>query len=63
MNNTPIRHGDWHLIDGHLVDMSQSAAEIPDSPKAVTGSDVDGDLPPISLPLSSPKRRKSPSED
>jgi len=63
MNTSPTRHGDWHLIDGQLVDVSQSAAEIPDSPKAVTGSDVDGDLPPISLPLSSPKRRNPKSED
>jgi len=38
----PTRHGDWHEINGQLVDLSQAAAEIPDSLKAVTGSDVDG---------------------
>jgi len=60
----PIRHGDWHLINGELVDISQSPINTPDTPQAVTGSDVDGD-PPISLPPITPakRRNKTHSED
>jgi len=58
----PTRHGDWHVIDGQFVDISQ-----PDThhPKAVTGSDVDGDPLPISLPPLPPakRRNKTTSED
>jgi len=67
MNTFPTRHGDWHLIDGQLVDLSQSPLpESSDTPEAVTGSDIDGEpstpsLPPFSPPAS--KRRNKPSED
>jgi len=64
MNNPPIRHGDWHEIDGQLVDLSQAPPpEVSDDPEAVTGSDDDGQPLPASLPPSSPKRRHPKSED
>jgi len=49
MNTTPIRHGDWHVIDGQLIDLS----------------DVDDDTPPPSLPPSPPasKRRNTPPRE
>jgi len=63
MNTTPIRHGDWHVIDGQLIDLSQSISY---TPTAVTGSDADGEpstpsLPPFSPPAS--KRRNKPSSE
>jgi len=64
MNTTPIRHGDWHVIDGQLIDLSQTPApELP--PEVVTGSDVDDETPPPSLPPSSPasKRRNTSSRE
>jgi len=60
---TPIRHGDWHEIDGQLVDLSQPGMN---PPEAVTGSDDDSQPPPASLPPFSPpasKRRKTTPED
>jgi len=58
----PTRHGDWHEIDGQLVDLSQRDTH---DPEVVTGSDVDDEPPPISLPPVSPakRRNKTSSED
>jgi len=61
MNTYPTRHGDWHVIDGQLVDLSQTHTN---TPEVVTGSDVDDERPPISLPPLSPaKRRNQPSSE
>jgi len=29
MNTTPIRHGDWHVIDGQLIDLPVAATFFP----------------------------------
>jgi len=63
MNINPIRHGDWHVIDGQLIDLSQTPPEVSQTPEAVTGSDADSSTPPPSLPPSSPKRRNTPSSE
>jgi len=73
MNIFPTRHGDWHLIDGQLIDLSQSAAAAPSlPPEAATGKDATGNdasgthPPPASLPPFSPpasKRRHKPSSE
>jgi len=74
MKTYPTRHGDWHEIDGQLVDLSQSPSpEFPDSSEAAdgqdatgndaNGSDADGGTPSLaSLPPSSPKRRTKPED-
>jgi len=66
MNTFPTRHGDWHLIDGQLVDLVDLSQSDRTPPEAVTGSDDDGQPLPPSLPPFSPpasKRRNQPSED
>jgi len=65
----PTRHGDWHLIGGELVDLSQADTHDPEAAedKDATGNDADGgESLPASLPPASPppgKRRNPTSED
>jgi len=58
----PTRHGDWHLIGGELVDLSQADTNPPEpSPAATPTATSTSSLPPFSPPAS--KRRNKPSSE
>jgi len=52
----PTRHGDWHLIDGELVDMGQMPPpDISDTPEPSPATTPTA-TPPSSLPPSKPRK-------
>ena len=61
---TPTRHGNWHIVNGELVDMDQMPTTT-ETPIAVIPSDADGDdetEAPVVAEESSRRRKSNPKE-
>lgn len=60
---TPTRHGNWHIVEGRLVDRDAEPAPAETSAAPTASASPADAVPPTTVVASIPPRRSTPSKE